>query len=132
MINSPGFSFFVNKQQARQDFLDLLYRLDGRVHPVHPLHGLYTGLCSKKNELMKMIAADQALKANGYGVSVSIARGCHVARKFVAINCQWIDAKKSMVYLALADDGTAWIKKEKGRKWKQICELPPICKQVNN
>lgn len=34
--------------QQRQDYLELLYRNDGRENQSHPMHGLYTGLYQQR------------------------------------------------------------------------------------
>lgn len=37
----------IRDQESRQDFLEELYRQDGRHDPEHRMHGLYTGLFVK-------------------------------------------------------------------------------------
>lgn len=50
----------------------------------------------------------------------------HIAIRAAEWGYQQCEAK----YGSTVVDGCSL--KEKSRKWKQICELPPICKQVNN
>ena len=44
---------WVKEQQARQMRMDRLYVLDGRHREGHEMHGLYTGLAEKAEELEK-------------------------------------------------------------------------------
>tara|TARA_R100000458_G_scaffold47530_1_gene46328 strand:- start:367 stop:561 length:195 start_codon:yes stop_codon:yes gene_type:complete len=44
---------WVKEQQARQLRMDRLYVLDGRHRKDHEMHGLYTGLAEKAEELEK-------------------------------------------------------------------------------
>ena len=44
---------WVKEQQARQMRMDRLYVLDGRHREDHEMHGLYTGLAEKAEELEK-------------------------------------------------------------------------------
>lgn len=44
------------EDERRQEWLDKLYRLDGRHHACHPLHQLYTGLALKYGTLPWKVA----------------------------------------------------------------------------
>tara|TARA_B100000287_G_scaffold409537_1_gene436993 strand:- start:1018 stop:1197 length:180 start_codon:yes stop_codon:yes gene_type:complete len=46
---------FVEEQRQRLLKLEQLYVLDGRHHKDHDLHGLYTGLAAKAEELEKTL-----------------------------------------------------------------------------
>ena len=48
---------WVREQQERVMRMDRLYILDGRHRPDHKLHGLYTGLNDKAEELESYMAA---------------------------------------------------------------------------
>lgn len=51
--NSPA------EGNARMDYLDRLYQMDGRHYPKHPLHGHYTGLY--QDRIKALMAFDRKL-----------------------------------------------------------------------
>ena len=51
---------FPAEGNARMDYLDRLYQMDGRHYPKHPLHGRYTGLY--QDRVKAMMAFDRKLQ----------------------------------------------------------------------
>jgi hypothetical protein len=64
VIPDPAVLADIAEQDARMEYLDILYLIYGREAPGHPQHGLYTGLVAKRSA--DLLAADRQAVASGW------------------------------------------------------------------
>lgn len=49
-------------QQARADHIEQLFQADGRDCPLHPKHGLFTGLGTEREEPLPVVITEEGVQ----------------------------------------------------------------------